>query len=103
MDERVIQLRQAALNNYLGLCIKLSEEIFLGLEFTDSLLYGIGSAKSYLPIFEELHPEIRWPREFLALLENLEAIDYASHSFNFYDETRILTSTGHSTPVREHF
>lgn len=98
MDEKLNRLRQAALNDYTEVCVRLSEEMFLELGFKDSLLYGIAKAKSHLLIFEEMHPVIRWPREFLSLLEKLVPFDYSTPPFYFHGDTGICDKGGRPSP-----
>lgn len=103
MRERLEKLRIAAIDDDINACVDLSQAMFLDLSFVDSLQYGITKARTHLVIFEEIHPKILWPHEFLSLLDKRETFNYTIPSFNFHGETGILDSSGRPTPGSQIF
>lgn len=57
----------------------------------EALKIGIDQIDSYLPLFEQYHPNITWPRLWLDEAKKLKPIDYTNDQFGFWDEDEIYS------------
>ena len=57
----------------------------------EALEIGIEQIYAYLPLFEQYHPDIAWPRRWLDEAKKLKPIDYTNDQFGFWDEDEIYT------------
>lgn len=62
-----------------------------------AIQFVVAQAQDYLPTFEQINPEIRWPREVLAAVGRLEPIDFQNPDYRFFGESRVYDEN--NTPI----
>ncbi len=72
-------------------------DLFKKLDALAAIQFVVAQARNYLPIFEQLNPEIRWPRDVLDAVGNLEQIEVQDPQFKFFEESRVYDE--HNTPI----
>jgi hypothetical protein len=64
----------------------LMKILIKSLESCDALTVALKQVSSFLPTFENNHPDITWPRQWLEAASKFKPIEYEKYSFGFFDD-----------------
>lgn len=85
-NELIRQLRETARRKDMLKCEQTMRELLKTLDMRDVLQIALKEVRTYLPVFEELHPQKIWVREWLELASKFQPIDYSSHEFGMFTD-----------------
>jgi hypothetical protein len=63
---------------------RLMKTLIKSLKSLDALTVALKQVSSFLPTFENNHPDITWPREWLEAASKFKPIEYEKYSFGFF-------------------
>lgn len=71
----------------------LMKTLIKSLKSRDTLTVALKQVSSFLPTFENNHPNIAWPRQWLEAASKFKPIEYEKYSFGFFaDEVSDISS-----------
>lgn len=65
---------------------RFMKTLIKSLKSLDALTVALKQVSSFLPTFENNHPDITWPREWLEAASKFKPIEYEKYSFGFFDD-----------------
>jgi hypothetical protein len=98
MNGNLDKLRFEAANGDTESCMQLIAFLFEPLEALQVVKFVTAQAWAYLPVYESYHPEVRWPRELLAKVEQLESFDFSNPALGYLTGTAAYDKNGMPTP-----
>lgn len=82
-------LRQAASARQWRECETVMFKLYPRLPLRDGMQIAITQLADHLDTFEGFHPEIKWVREWFAIIKQLKPINVSRYNFPFHSETRM--------------
>lgn len=98
IGELLAALRQAATRCQWRECETLMFKLYPKLPLREGIQIAIKQLADHLETFERFHPDIKWVREWFAIIQQLKPIDISRYNFPFHSETRLYDDQGDTSP-----